>query len=74
MVLGIVVSLIFVIVVQQFKLRENLLTKLFFIQKIFFIFNENFDNFTLVTYNINHYNIKNVLNHMINIFISLNKI
>ena len=52
MVLGIVVSLIFVIVVQQFKLRENLLTKLFFIQKIFFIFNENFDNFTLVTYNL----------------------
>lgn len=41
MVLAIVVSLIFVIAVQQFKLRENLQTKLFFIQKIFFFFNEN---------------------------------
>ncbi len=54
MVLAIVVSLIFVIVVQQFKLRENLQTKLFFNQKIFFFFNENFDNFKLVTYNINY--------------------
>jgi len=53
MVLAIVVSLIFVIVVQQFKLRENLQTKLFFIQKIFFFFND-FHNFKLATYNINY--------------------